>query len=620
MTGPLGVDPAMLPAMPPGMTPELMAWMAQAIATAVEATTPKKRGRPRKEPKQNTPKRPRSSEADEDQDEQEEDDMKSDPVEEPGEFESDVFNEKRLLYIQRRFKFHKSKSELFADVTREMNKRFVFVSGEDKVSIVDLNGQDPYGKPTMLIRNLENTKEVCRPLTILYGKKEDNAVNIWSKSQQVRKARAIVFDPKMETTGNMNLFTGLEIDKDKAVAGDCSPVINHIRTVLAHGKDECFQYIIKFFAHLIQKVAVKMGVAMAFIGAQGAGKGIIIEMFKKILGVKYFYKAQSFTDIDGNFQPDELRTNLLIFFDECEQMKQYAGKRKGDVTSDTRNFNKKFEIQRVLPNYSNFVYAANEQPCVIEETNRKFATFEVDAKWALADPKEKKAYFAKIGAVDPRHFAHYLYHLDLTGFDPEDIPSTRYSREQKWDGMTVLMKWLDHWLSHPENDVAGIKKSSDVYKLFRDYCDENNIEKKDCMPQKRFEARLPKVIPELQEKKRTGRGDKRVQGWHFPSLTICRGHFQKAIKEPDWNWDHPIEDDHKTETPTATASPLAVMTTVVTTTADAPHATVPTTTVVTTAVSTIDVSLVPPVPNTTTAVTTDVSTPKVPFRWSLQPT
>ena len=75
----------------------------------------------------------------------------------------------------------------------------------------------------------------------------------------------------------------------------------------------------------------------------GAGKGIIVQLFSKIFGKKYYLHCDDFETILGNFN-SQLEGKFLVFLDECiwGGNKKDSGKLKLFITEKTRTINKNY--------------------------------------------------------------------------------------------------------------------------------------------------------------------------------------------------------------------------------------------------------------------------------------
>jgi hypothetical protein len=147
-----------------------------------------------------------------------------------------------------------------------------------------------------------------------------NIFDIWNKSLDRRKYDGLDFMPysshltkqKMEKTlsrryKKYNLFHGLAHPVEELE--DISPYefdvdigfFDHILTRWCKNDMELNEYVLNWFAHLIQKPHIKMGTAIVLKSLERSGKGIIIQIIKDIIGSEYFYQPLNVNDILGNF-------------------------------------------------------------------------------------------------------------------------------------------------------------------------------------------------------------------------------------------------------------------------------------------------------------------------------
>lgn len=88
-----------------------------------------------------------------------------------------------------------------------------------------------------------------------------------------------------------NLFDGYlhAYDPDfLACVKMCEPIIRHLREVWCGGDEEACEYLLNYFAHIVQKPREKMGVAVVLRAARGAGRSIMLDFLsRKVLGEKY---------------------------------------------------------------------------------------------------------------------------------------------------------------------------------------------------------------------------------------------------------------------------------------------------------------------------------------------
>jgi hypothetical protein len=338
-------------------------------------------------------------------------------------------------------------SALKLRIVRIMNRFHAVIRKQTKVQIIEETPGDPEKK--FIMRSIADAKEAY--ITFGIGpKKIITPMTWWLTHHKARTFDKIVFNPA-NTHGprELNLFRGLAIPREEAVAGDITPLLDHIKTIWCKGNQEQYDYALNWMAHLIQKIGVKMGTCLVVKGRQGAGKGCVIQLLAKIIGDRYFHHVQDMNTILGNFNSEEELTNLLAFIDECifSGDPKQAQKLKTLVTEHKRKYEAKYVQAVSVANHSNYMIASNFDTCISKESDdRRSVCYEVDETYSGVQTPEIKAYFDIVNGIDPRHLAHFLYNRDISNFNPRFFPSTEYGRYQKQISLNPSEAFIDHWI------------------------------------------------------------------------------------------------------------------------------------------------------------------------------
>src|SRR5215212_1599572 len=136
--------------------------------------------------------------------------------------------------------------------------------------------------------------------------------------------RGAVFEPggALEIEGDMlNMFRGLAIDP---VPGNWPLMQLHIREILCAGRQEIFDYFIRWMAWSVQNLGRPIGVATALLGDQGAGKGIFVRTFGSLYGEHFAHVANG-EQLTGRFNAS-IGKSCLVFLDEAV----WAGDKKAE--------------------------------------------------------------------------------------------------------------------------------------------------------------------------------------------------------------------------------------------------------------------------------------------------
>jgi hypothetical protein len=319
---------------------------------------------------------------------------------------------------------------------------------------------------------------------LLTEKKKDapyTFADIFLKNRDYFLVKDIKFEPNLTPTKNIiNLFTGWQAKKVEEVDMDkIKPVFRHIKKIFCSGNQECYHYMVKWMAHIIQKPRDKVPVGIILQSEQGAGKDLFFKWFiDYVLGEKLGLTTQYIEAVVGRFN-SLMENKMLVVVNEItsngknpkyetyEIMKSLISEKKQKIER------KGFEPINVN-SYSRFVFCSNsEKPIHIEEGDRRYFVLKFkknpDQKYYtdLADLLENNAESAQdIG----NHFYTYLTNCNLTGFYPQIFPKTEAKEELRETCMGSAERFIR---SHT---WVGKILNTQLYKVYNDWCKENNYQ------------------------------------------------------------------------------------------------------------------------------------------------
>lgn len=257
----------------------------------------------------------------------------------------------------------------------------------------------------------------------------------WLSNQDRREYDELCFHPKKpERVGkNLNLWRGWGV---KPQPGDWSLMRAHVENVLAAGKSEYADYILKWAAWAIQHPDKPAEAALVFKGGKGAGKGMFARALKDMFGQHgiHIFSGEYLT---GKFNA-HLRDAVLVFADEAvaPDDKERIGRLQGLITEPTFVVEGKGANAVQVKNHLHVVMASNEKWVVPASSDeRRYAVFRVsdgraqnrDYFSALAEQMENGGLAAML---------HDLLEMDIGDFHPRwNIPQTEELTEQKLAGL-----------------------------------------------------------------------------------------------------------------------------------------------------------------------------------------
>ena len=352
--------------------------------------------------------------------------------------------------------------------------------------------------------------------------------NLWLNSRKRRKYAGVVFLPQQETPGYYNLWQGFSVE---AKEGDCHLFLEHIRDNIADGKQEHFDYIIRWMAHVVQHPDQPVGVALVLRGKQGTGKSLMCKLFGSLFGPHYAL-VTSTRQLVGNFNA-HLQGVVLVLADEAFWVgdKASEGALKSMVTGDSLQIEAKGQDIINVPNYLNLMMASNEDwvvPAGPEE--RRFCVFGV-GEGRMQDTEYFKALMDQMDNGGREALLYYLMNYDLSGVNLLKFPQTEALMENKLHSMKAVEKfWLDKLmegaLGRPTLMGRGCVEKRDLYTQYIELA--KNIGQTKRSAETTLGRYLKKLVPDLREQniQTNGRSTKYL---FFPSLQECRESFNRFV-------------------------------------------------------------------------------------------
>ena len=293
--------------------------------------------------------------------------------------------------------------------------------------------------------------------------KPKNPFSLWKKHIGCRHVNRIVFDPSPTApTDVYNLFGGFEISKLdvndmtlKEAEQGCRHLLEHIFRVWCHGNQVHYDFVLNWFSFLLQKPWIKIGILLAVKSKEGAGKGIVFDFMRSILGGRLYAQITSLDQLIGTHN-SVLEGRLLINGDEIiwgGNIKD-GNSMKAVITETEVWIHEKYRARYRVQNTSAICISSNEDRSLsAREGDRRSFGLELSNLWAGRQKSaEHKAYFCNISGTNhhgiasdkAQAFAKVLYSRDLTHFVPQNAPITELLTEQMERNYTPLQKfWKD---------------------------------------------------------------------------------------------------------------------------------------------------------------------------------
>ena len=424
-----------------------------------------------------------------------------------------------------------------------MNQNYAVVKYGGQVVVAGMSQNDiTFMKPEDFHRMFAN----C---LFYQGRKRITVSERWFEWEHRRQylGRGVVFEPggPVEVENDMlNLWRGFGVEPKQ---GDWSLMQAHLFNVVCSGRREHFDYMIRWMAYRVQHPDNPVGVAVALLGAQGAGKGIVARNFGGLFG-KHFAHISHGDQLTGRFNAC-LATACVAFLDEA----LWAGDKKGEgvlkalITEPMLQLEAKFRDPIMVQNRLALIVASNNDWAVPAGVgDRRWFVLNVANSYAGTG---HRAYWTALYDETERGGAaamlHDLLAMDLTGFDVRAVPQTAAKAQQQVQSFRGTTLWLHHILTEgaigsARWGAAGLTVSTaDGHRSYEEFSKQRR-EYQSEMKSVWSKNVLKALGPHVKETRPTI-GATRVRSFQFAPLDDCRHRFANHIGAPDMAWDDPDE-------------------------------------------------------------------------------
>jgi hypothetical protein len=319
---------------------------------------------------------------------------------------------------------------------------------------------------------------------------------------------------------------------------EIQPFLDHLKTIIHHGNEESYAYDIKFFASLIQQPWKKLGVCRVIGGERGAGKDVLLQRFRAIVGLG-FKEIHSVQALMGSFN-GILQDATVVFFNEAFFAKDPSkvGSLQALVTQDSHILNQKYLPQIEQRSHINLVLASNEAHIVPAKGNsRRYVVTECDNRYAgRSNDPEVGAYFRRLRHIDIEQLAFFFYFMvDLDTWDARDIPITEALKEQRQLSLGDLELW---WLETLQTGATGVfgreVERDDLRRQYSEYLTVNSPQAR-TINAREFTVQLRQCCFVLPPGALPRRGAQRTSYVPVPTLVNARKQWIQKHGPTDWH-------------------------------------------------------------------------------------
>lgn len=310
------------------------------------------------------------------------------------------------------------------------------------------------------------------------GKAKKSFTHMWIVCENIRVYEDYDFCPPPINIDchTFNLFNGFVYEKFDNIELTNEEIMEESRIFIKHiwylsGKNnDVTEYLLNYFAHMLQYAGELPRTAILLKSEQGVGKSLFLEMFgEKILGERYILPTAELDHLIGRFPL--ISQKIMCVMDETNGKDSFAGndKIKNIITAKTLYCEKKgIDAQQIRNCNRMFFLSNNENPIKIEQSDRRFVVAECSS-----DIKNDIVYFkALISAFNDKKkliaFTQFLLSRDITEWDStNDRPITNAYREIQSATVPVENRFF---ALYDEFDYEDSYSGKDLYQMYGRFC------------------------------------------------------------------------------------------------------------------------------------------------------
>jgi putative DNA primase/helicase len=273
-----------------------------------------------------------------------------------------------------------------------------------------------------------------------------------------------------------NMWKGYPVIYNNAEPLDCKEITDLI-WVICGKNQECYDYFMNWLAQMVQYPAVKTGTAIVFKSKQGAGKGTIIQIMRRIMGDYATEVNDPQLNIFGTHGNAHIG-KILVSLDEVENSDtcKILGKLKNIITSDKCQYNEKGLKMVEVNNMCRFIFTTNRPiPINLEQGDRRYCLIESCNDYCLKSDFWNDYYKNVVNNSGKiKTFYYILMVRDISGVDWMNFPDTEFKKDILRVSVHPIVFWFDYYIHNAVNSEFKVGVS-ELYDDYMAYCNGHNI-------------------------------------------------------------------------------------------------------------------------------------------------
>ena len=432
-----------------------------------------------------------------------------------------------------------------------MNKEFALVFMDDCHTIIQ-ETVDERGRKKVKYLSEPTFKRMFSTHTIQQGKgKAISWAESWLEWSKRREYHGLCFAPEREARHNhYNLWFGFSCKPNPNGTArqkrGLEMFLSHAKENICDNDESLFQWLMGYFAHMVQRPYERPLTTLVFRGRKGTGKNALIDRVGNLFGRRHFLTAHNSRYLTSNFN-GHLESCLCLVLDEAfwSGDKAADGILKGLTTAPEVIIERKGQDPFTVDNLVRLVIIGNDD-WVIPASNdeRRYAVFEVGEK-----RMQDTAFFSEMREIIDEGggngvLLQYLKDFDLSSVDVNRAPETKGLSDQKIESLSFLEKFWFDCLTEGRISTGDFSEAwpeqmdkADMRRAVERYYREHHL--KSAVPSAVSISKfLKNVCPAIDETKKRNDGDQRVRVYKMPDLGSTRAAWDAHMGfNNDWDSD-----------------------------------------------------------------------------------
>lgn len=305
-----------------------------------------------------------------------------------------------------------------------------------------------------------------------------NFYNVWVRDPDIKTYESIVFDPTRSNPNDLNLFDSYcSILQDSSVEYvELDRVFEHIKSICGYDT-ACFEYLLNYFAHIVQKPASHSDVAVVMFGKEGVGKNILLGLLGDVIGSQYYGESSEPRDLFGQFATGMFR-RIVFCYDEGDKKDTapFMNRLKTLVTGQKLRVELKGKDMYEVANYCRLFFPTNHsQPFPITKGARRWFYLKASDKYinipnrhahfdSLANHfKDKNVIFS---------FCKYLMNRDIKKFNVNSFPKSEGL--QQATQIPLILRCFHSTILSSTAKASKIYPATELLHIVIKYCKDHN--------------------------------------------------------------------------------------------------------------------------------------------------